>query len=277
MAKTYVITGASSGIGEALARAYALRGANIVLAARDRDRIDRVAAACERAGGRALAAPTDVTEPEQCRALIAQAVARFGAIDVLVNNAGISMWARFEDVTDLTLFERIMRVNYLGSVYTTHAALPHLTRTRGLIVAISSLTGKTGVPTRTGYAASKHAMQGFFDSLRIELVEHGVDVLVASPGFVRTGIRERVLGADGKPLGASPRPEGDRRTMSLEECTRILVRAIDRRDREVVMTARARAALWLKLLAPRAVDRIASRAVTARRTRAPGRPPTPDR
>jgi len=277
VAKTYVITGASSGIGEALARAYALRGANIVLAARDRDRIDRVAAACERAGGRALAAPTDVTEPEQCRALIAQAVARFGAIDVLVNNAGISMWARFEDVTDLTLFERIMRVNYLGSVYTTHAALPHLTRTRGLIVAISSLTGKTGVPTRTGYAASKHAMQGFFDSLRIELVEHGVDVLVASPGFVRTGIRERVLGADGKPLGASPRPEGDRRTMSLEECTRILVRAIDRRDREVVMTARARAALWLKLLAPRAVDRIASRAVTARRTRAPGRPPTPDR
>jgi NAD(P)-dependent dehydrogenase (short-subunit alcohol dehydrogenase family) len=264
MAKTHVITGASSGIGEALALAYASRGDNVVLAARNRERIEQVAAECERVGGGSLAVPTDVTDPAQCRALIEKAVSRFGAVDVLVNNAGISMWARFEEVTDLTLFERIMRVNYLGGVYATHAALPHLKRSRGLIVAISSLTGKTGVPTRTGYAASKHAMQGFFDSLRIELLGTGVDVLVASPGFVRTGIRERLLGSDGRPRGASPRDEDSRETMPLEECTRILVRAIDRRDREVVMTARAKVGMWLKLVVPGAVDRLALRALRER-------------
>jgi len=262
--KTLVITGASTGIGEALARAYAARGDQVVLAARDREALERVAGACERAGGQALAVPTDVTDPEQCRALVDRAVERFGGIDVLVNNAGISMWARFDEVTDLSLFERIMRVNYLGAVYLTHYALPHVERARGLLVAVSSLTGKTGVPTRTGYAASKHAMQGFFDSLRVELLGTGVDVLVASPGFVRTGIRERVLGPDGKPRGASPREEGGRATMSLEECTRILVRAIDRREREVVMTAAARAGLWVKLVAPGVVDRLALRAVRER-------------
>jgi NAD(P)-dependent dehydrogenase (short-subunit alcohol dehydrogenase family) len=206
-----------------------------------------------------------VTDPEQCRALVDEAVERFGGIDVLVNNAGISMWARFEEVSDLTLFERIMRVNYLGSVYCTHHALPHVKRARGLLVAVSSLTGKTGVPTRTGYAASKHAMQGFFESLRIELLGSGVDVLVASPGFVRTGIRERVLGPDGEPTGASPRDEAGGRTMSLEECTRILVRTIDRREREVVMTAAAKVGMWMKLLAPALVDRVALRAVREKR------------
>jgi short-subunit dehydrogenase len=235
-----------------------------VLAARSVERIEQVAAECERAGGSALGVPTDVTDPEQCRALIEKAIARFDSVDFLVNNAGISMWARFEEVTDLGLFERIMRVNYFGSVYVTHAALPHLKRSTGLVVAISSLTGKTGVPTRTGYAASKHAMQGFFDSLRIELLGTGVDVLVASPGFVRTGIRDRVLGADGKPLQASPRDEKSGATMSLEECTRILVRAIDRREREVVMTASARVGMWLKLVAPRAVDRFVRNAVGER-------------
>ena len=257
---TRVITGASSGIGEALALAFAARGDNVVLAARNKQEIARVAQACERAGGHPLAVPTDVTDPAQCEALVRQTVDAFGGIDTLVNNAGISMWARFEEVTDLTIFERIMRVNYLGSVYCTHAALSYMRRSRGLLVAVSSLTGKTGVPTRTGYAASKHAMQGFFDSLRIELRGTGVDVLVASPGFVDTGIRDRVLGADGKSLEVSPRDE-TKGTMSVAECTRILVRAIDRREREVVMTATARVGLWVKLVAPAVVDRMALRAV----------------
>lgn len=264
--KTLVITGASSGIGEALALAYAGRGDNVVLAARSKEALEGVAAACEREGlpGKALVVPTDVTVPEQCKALVDRAVDRFGGIDVLVNNAGISMWARLENVTDLGLFDRIMRVNYLGSVYCTYHALPHVKKSKGLLVAISSLTGKTGVPTRTGYAASKHAMQGFFDSLRIELLGTGVDVLVASPGFVRTPIRERVLGGDGKPIGESPRKEDGAGTMSLEECTRILVRAIDRRERDVVMTARAKVGMWVKLVAPGVVDRMALRAVRER-------------
>ncbi len=261
--KTFVVTGASSGIGEALCLAYARRGDNVVVAARDLERINGVASACERAGGRALAVQTDVTDPEQCKRLIDRAIEKFGGIDVLVNNAGISMWARFDEITDLSIFERIMKVNYLGSVYCTHSALPHLRTSRGLIVAVSSLTGKTGVPTRTAYAASKHAMQGFFDSLRVELIGTGVDVLVASPGFVRTGIRERVLGPDGRPSGVSARDE-HKNTMSLEECTRILVRAIDRRERDVLMTRVAKVGQWVKLAAPGLVDRLTLRALRVR-------------
>jgi NAD(P)-dependent dehydrogenase (short-subunit alcohol dehydrogenase family) len=192
--------------------------------------------------------------------MVERTVERFGGLDVLVCNAGISMWARFEDITDLSLFDRIMRVNYLGTVYSTYFALPHLKRSRGLVVGVSSLTGKTGVPTRTAYAASKHAMQGFLDSLRIELRGSGVDVCVISPGFVKTGIRERVLGADGKATGASPRDES-KDTMSLAECTDLCVRAIDRRTREVVMTPKARFGLFLKVIAPGLVDDIAARAI----------------
>ncbi len=259
---TYVITGASSGIGAALALAWAARGDNVVLAARSEGELATLAQNCERAGGHALAVRTDVTEPAQCEAMVKAAVDKFGGIDVLVNNAGISMWARFREITDLTMFERIMRVNYLGTVYSTHYALPHLLASRGLLVGISSLTGKTGVPTRSGYAASKHAMQGFLDSVRIELHGTGVDVLVVSPGFVKTDIRSKVLGPDGRPRETSPRDESD--GMSVEECTSIIVRAVDRRTRDVVMTPRAKLGMFLKLIAPRIVDRIAERAVRER-------------
>ena len=254
--KTYLITGASTGIGAALARAWAARGDNVVLAARNEDALKELARQC---GQNALAVKTDVTDPKQCEAMVKAAVDRFGGLDVLVNNAGISMWARFREITDLSLFERIMRVNYLGTVYSTHYALPHLLASRGLVVGISSLTGKTGVPTRSGYAASKHAMQGFLDSIRIELRGTGLDVLVVSPGFVKTDIRSKVLGPDGKSLEASPRDESE--GMSVEACTSIIVRAVDRRARDVVMTPRAKVGMWLKLVAPGVVDRIAARAV----------------
>jgi short-subunit dehydrogenase len=168
------------------------------------------------------------------------------------------MWARFDEVTDLSLFERLMRVNYLGAVYCTHFALPHLVRAGGLIVAVSSLTGKTGVPTRTGYAASKHAMQGFFDSLRIELKERGVDVLVVSPGFVATDVRARAVGGDGRPLGKSKRRE-DRRTMPVERCAELIAAAMEKRRRELVMGPPG--ALFMKLLAPAVIDRLAARAI----------------
>lgn len=259
--RTVIVTGASMGIGEGLALALAARGANLVLASRDADALGNVAARCEALGSKALVVQTDVTDPEACRRMIDRTVEKFGAIDCLVNNAGISMWARFDETTDLTVFERLMRVNYLGSVYATHHALPHLKKSRGLLVAISSLTGKTGVPTRSGYGATKHAMQGFFDAIRVELRDEGVDVLVVSPGFVRTDIRVRSLGPDGKPRVESPREEDDGETMSLEECVRQTVRAMERRDRELVMTRLARVGQWLKLIAPGLVDRIAERKV----------------
>jgi len=262
--KSVVVTGASSGIGRELAVALARRGADLALGARSVGALEETAAACREAGARAVAVRTDVTRAADCDALVAAAVGAFGGVDVLVNNAGISMWGRFEELTDLSIVEEIMRVNYLGAVYCTHAALPHLKERLGLIVAVSSLTGKTGVPTRSAYAASKHAMQGFFDSLRIELARSGVDVLVVSPGFVATPIRARAVGPDGTPHGESPRDE-TKGTMPVEECVRLMVRAMERRDRELVMPARARLALWLKLIAPGLVDRIAAASVRERR------------
>jgi short-subunit dehydrogenase len=257
--KTVIITGASVGIGEELAVALASRGANLVLAARGAEALEKVKKRCEQAGARAITVTADVAQPEDCQRMAGRAVEAFGGIDILVNNAGISMGARFEEITDLSIFERVMRVNYLGAVYCTHFALPHLKARQGLLVAISSLTGKTGVPTRTGYAASKHAMQGFFDSLRIELLGSGVDVLVVSPGFVATGIRDRALGPDGQPLRRSFRDES-RGTMDVATCVALILKAIERREREVVMTAQGKVLQVLKLVAPGLVDRLAQRA-----------------
>lgn len=256
-----VLTGASAGIGREMALQLAAEGAWLVLAARDGARLEALAAECERSGGRAVAVPTDVGDPAQCAALIDRAAETFGRIDTLVNNAGIGMWARFDEVEDLSVFEKVMRVNYLGPVWLTHRALPHLKRARGRIVGISSLTGKTGVPTRSGYAASKHAMTGFFDSLRIELDGTGVSVTMIYPGFVATEIRERAFGADGRPLGRGNSPVREKEVMSAAECARQSLAAAAGRRREVVMTARARVGQWIKLISPATVDRIAKRAI----------------
>ncbi|HZO10011.1 MAG TPA: SDR family oxidoreductase, partial [Myxococcota bacterium] len=179
--KVVIVTGASQGIGKALSLALAPQRPRLVLAARDTEALARVARDCEALGAEALVVGCDVSDEAACRALAAAAATRFQAIDVLVNNAGMGMLARFEDVTDLSQYERLMRVNYLGSVYPTFYALPHLKRSRGQIVAISSLAGLTGVPYRSAYCATKHAQMGFFDSLRIELRRSGVSVSVIAP------------------------------------------------------------------------------------------------
>jgi short-subunit dehydrogenase len=254
-----IITGASSGIGRELAYQLSDQGAWLSLAGRDVERLTSVATQCRERGGRALVVPTDVSEPAQCQNLIAKTVEEFGRIDALINNAGVSMWARFESVEDLGIFEWIMRVNYLGSVYCTNYALPYLKRSRGRIVAISSLAGKAGVPTRSGYAASKHAMTGFFDSLRIELAGYGTSVTMIYPDFVATEIRERALGADGKPLGISPVREAE--VMTVEACARLIVRAVAQRRRELIMTLRGQVGMWLKLITPGFVDRMAQKAI----------------
>lgn len=254
-----VLTGASAGIGRSLALQLAAQGANLALAARDAAELEAAAAECRAAGGAALAVPTDVADEAQCAWLIERAVGEFGRVDTLVNNAGVSMWARFDELASVAPLERIMRVNYFGAVYCTYHALPHLKRTRGRIVGVSSLTGKAGVPTRTGYAASKHAMAGFFDSLRIELDGTGVTVTMIYPGFVATGVRRHAFAADGRPLGASPVQEGS--VMTPDECARQIAAAAGRRKREVVMTARAKIGQWIRLVAPGVTDQIARRAI----------------
>jgi short-subunit dehydrogenase len=257
--KVVVITGASKGIGAELARQLAARGAKLVLAARSEREIEAVAAECRALGAAVVPVRADVAVERDCQAVMSGAALAFGGIDVLVNNAGMTMWARFEEVQDLSILERIMQVNYMGSVYCTRHALPWLRASGGLLVGVSSLAGRTGVPTRTGYSAAKHAMAGFFDSLRIELAGSGVDVTMIYPGFVATGIRENAAGPDGLPIKVSPVKESA--VMSVEECARRMVRAIERREREVVMTARGKMGLWLKLIAPSLVDRIARRAI----------------
>ena len=254
-----IITGASKGIGAELARQLAQKGAKLVLAARNLPELEAVAAQCRASGAAVVTVKADVAAERDCQAIVAGAVLAFGRVDALVNNAGMSMWARFEEIRDLSVLERIMQVNYMGAVYCTRHALPYLRQSHGRLVGISSLAGRTGVPTRTGYAASKHAMTGFFDSLRIELEGSGVSVTMIYPGFVATGIRENATGPDGMPILVSPVREGE--VMSAAECARRVVRAMERREREVVMTARGRMGLWLKLLAPSLVDRIARRAI----------------
>jgi NAD(P)-dependent dehydrogenase (short-subunit alcohol dehydrogenase family) len=254
-----VVTGASRGIGREVALKLAARGARLALAGRDEALLHEAAAECAARGGEALVVATDVGEEASCRALVERTVAHFGRLDTLVNNAGVGMWARVSDLADASVFERLMRVNYLGAVHCTFHALPHLVSARGRIVVVSSLAGRTGVPTRSGYAASKHALHGFFDSLRVELAGSGTTVTIVCPGFVATGIRERNVGPDGRELGTSPVRE--REVMSVDECARRIVRAAERREREVVMTARGRVGVWLKLAAPALVDRIAARAI----------------
>jgi NAD(P)-dependent dehydrogenase (short-subunit alcohol dehydrogenase family) len=257
-----IVTGASKGIGAELARRLASHGASVALAARDGPALERVAAACREYGGNAVAIPCDVTVEADCRRLVEATVAAFGRIDTLVNNAGATMYLRFDEVRDPALFARLMEVNYLGAVYCTFHALPHLKASRGRLVGVASLTALTGVPTRSGYAASKHAMRGFFDSLRIELAETGVTVTMIYPGFVATGIRAAALGRDGRPVPVDPHDAGD--VMTVEECARLTQRAIEDRRRELVMTARGKLGMWAKLVAPGLVDRMAQRVIAKR-------------
>ena len=254
-----VITGASAGIGLEIARQLSTEGAALVLAARDPGLLETAREKCLAAGARVIAVPTDISDKDQCRALIDAAVSEFGRIDMLVNNAGISMHARFDELRDIDAAERIMKINYLGSVWCTYFALPHLKATRGRIVAVSSLTGKNGVPTRTLYAATKHAMAGFFDSLRIELRNDGVTVTVAYPGFVATDIAQRAIAPHGGILGE--RPVDRSKVMSVEECARLIIEAAATRKREIVMTRLARVGLLMKAIVPGLVDRVAERKV----------------
>lgn len=256
-----VITGASSGIGAGLARQLSTHGAKLVLAARNADALQAVRSSCANPADIRVVR-CDVNEKAQCKLLIDESIRAFGRIDTLINNAGVGMHSNFEDLADPDVLDDIMRVNYMGSAYCTYYALPYIRKTRGRIVAVSSLTGKAGVPSRTGYAASKHAMAGFFDSLRIELRGSGITVTVAYPGFVDTGIGERALGADGLPLGERAFMRAG--VMSTDECCRLIIQTAAARKREIVMTMTARIGQWLKLIAPEFVDKMALTAIQKR-------------
>lgn len=256
--KVVILTGASQGIGHALAWELARQGPRLVLAARDLDRLELTAEECRALGAQVLVVPTDVTDQAQCNALVDRTLAHWGGIDVLVNNAGAGMMGRFEEFAELSGYEALMRVNYLSAVFLTHRALPALRRSRGLVVAVASLAGLTGVPTRTAYSATKHAMIGFFDALRAELHGSGVDVTVVCPDFVVSQIHKRALGPDGKPLG---KPIQESKIMTAETCARQIAGAMERRQRLAILSWRGRLGRFARLVAPGFIDGIARRAV----------------
>ena len=249
-----IVTGASFGIGQQLALQLADCGAWLVLAARNAERLEEVSKQCNQRGGRAIAVPTDVAEKPQCHNLIEHTIAKYGRVDTLINNAGFGIDSRFDAMHDLTLFEKVIQVNFLGSVYCTHYALPYLKETRGRLVGISSLRGKFPSATADGYGASKHAMAGFFDSLRIELADSGVSVTMIYPGWVSTGISSRALRADGNQTGKISVHEKD--AMPVDTCAQMIIQAAAKRKREVVMTFQGKLGLWLRLLAPGVVDKV---------------------
>jgi short-subunit dehydrogenase len=255
-----IITGGSDGIGAEIACQLAARqkgDAGLVLAGRSQEKLEAVATRCRELGAEVLTVPMDVGVEAQCRDLVAQAGQRFGRIDTLINNAGISAQAMFEEVRaqDLHWYEDLMKVNLWGAVWCTHAALPHLKQSRGRIVAVSSLSGLLGVPGRTAYSATKFAMSGFFEALRSEVKLRGVSVTTAYPGVVATDIRVRGYNARGEALGKSGLKEDD--AMSVQECARLIIEGMERRQREVVMTAKGKLGRFLKLLFPGVVENMA--------------------
>lgn len=274
-----LVTGASGGIGEELAVQLAAAGACVALAARRCEELERVAARCRQAraaaravGVRGIAAtangadsdaffiaPADVTDRAQCESLVAATVLRFGGLDALVNNVGQGMWGRADEMSDWSVYEAMLRVNYLSAVWLTLSALPHLKRSRGRILAVGSLSGKTGVPLRSGYSAAKHALTGFMDTLRIELDGTGVSVTMIHPGWVATGSQARNMGVDGRLLGEMPvKPVGG---LSAAQCASMLLAGAAARKRDVFPDLRSRLAMWIKLIRPGMIDRMTARAI----------------
>ena len=255
-----IITGASEGIGAEMAKQLArTKGAAValVLAARQAAKLDAVAAACHQHGAQVLCVPTDVSVRADCEALIAQTVQQFGRVDTLINNAGISAHALLHDVeaSHLGWYEALMQVNLWGTIWCTHAALPHLKASRGRLVAVSSLAGLVGVPGRTAYCTSKFAMNGFMEALRTELLSDGVSVTIAYPGVVDTDIRRRGFNALGQPAGSSGLSED--KAMPVGVCAQKILQGTERRQRDVLMSPTGHVGRWLKLIAPSWVDRMA--------------------
>jgi short-subunit dehydrogenase len=249
--KVVIITGASSGIGMALAEECSRKGAKLVLAARRRDKLKEVESRLKKENPQVVAAATDVSREDDCRALADLAVKTFGGIDVLINNAGISMRASFLEL-DLKVIREVMDVNFWGTVYCTKYALPWLLRSQGSLVGISSIAGYKGLPGRTGYSASKFALQGFLEVVRIENLNKGLHVLIACPGFTASNIRKTALDKAGNPQGESPREE--EKMMSAQEVAARIVRAIEKRKRTLILTTQGKLTVSLNKFFPGFMD-----------------------
>ncbi len=248
-----IVTGASSGIGKACAIEFARNGASVVLAARRKKELEEVREHIRLLGGDALSVVTDVRKIKDCENLVKKTVNTYGKINILINNAGISMRANFEDL-DIEVIRELMDTNFYGAVYCTKFALPYLLKEKGTVIGISSITGLAPLPGRTGYSASKHAMDGFFNSLRLENRRKGLNVLIVHPGFTSSEIRMHALDNQGNPQAESPRDEV--RMMSSEKVAMHIVHATKRRNRDLILTPQGKMVVWLHRTIPGVADRI---------------------
>jgi len=252
--KVIIITGASSGIGKSLAIEFAKRGANLVLGARQFVNLCTLTQQIEQQYKvRAIAVQCDVTVQEDCELLIKQALVTFNHVDILVNNAGISMRALFND-TDVDVLKSVMDVNFWGTVYCTKYALPHILKSQGSIVGVSSIAGYKGLPGRTGYSASKFAMNGFLDALRIENLKTGVHIMIACPGFTASNIRNTALDKNGREQRESTLNEQN--MMTSEKVAKIIADGIENRSRTLIMTGEGKLTVLIGKLFPALLDRL---------------------
>ena len=250
--KVVIITGASSGIGLAAAKEFASHGCKVVMAARRLELLQETEKLISTTT-EVLSVKCDVSIEEDCKALIEATVAKFGRIDILINNAGISMRAMFRDL-DLSVIKQLMDVNFWGTVYCTKYALPWLLSSKGSVTGVISIAGYKGLPARTGYSSSKFAVYGFLDTLRIEHLHDGLHVMVFAPGFTASNIRQVALTADGSKQGETPRDEN--KMMTAEKCAKHLSKGIIKRKAEVILTAQGKLVVWINKFFPRLVDRL---------------------
>ena len=248
--KIVLITGATSGIGKALAIDFLSKGAKVAICSRNADTL--LSFSTEINSNNLLTVQADVSNEEDCKKFIEKSMNAFHAIDILINNAGISMRAMFQEV-DLSVLKQSMDINFWGTVYCTKYALPYILKSKGSILGISSIAGYKGLPCRTGYSSSKFAMQGFLESLRIELLKTGVNVMWVSPGFVSTNIRNTALNASGN--AQSETPLNENKLMSAEKCASIILKGIEKRKRTIIMSTQGKLTVWINKFFPSFVDK----------------------
>ncbi len=254
--KVVVITGGSSGIGKALAEAFGEQGSKIVITGRRLEPLHEVADALKAKGIETMLVQADVSNEADNARMAEEVLQRFGKIDILINNAGISMRALFEEV-DLEVVKKVMDINFYGVLYATKYCLPSILENKGSVVGISSIAGYRGLPGRTGYSASKFALQGFLEVLRTEMLHKGVHVLTACPGFTTSNIRKASLTKDGSSQGESPRDENN--MMSAEECARRIYNATKKRKKILILTSLGIFTVWMNKLFPSLMDSIVYR------------------
>jgi dehydrogenase/reductase SDR family member 7 len=255
------ITGASSGIGEALALRFARDNARLVLSARRESELERVKQRCVDAGAaesNLFVLPLDVTDLDALPGKVSEVLERYSQIDMLINNAGVSQRSLCKD-TELSVYQRLMDVDVMGQIALTKAVLPHmLARRSGHLAVTASVAGKVGVPMRTGYCAAKHAVMGFFDALRAEVEDDGILVSTITPGFIRTDISRNALAADGSAFGEEDKDIAG--GMDVGECADVIIKGLDKGQREIpVGKGKEMAALWVKRLAPEMMFKMAKK------------------